>query len=139
MNAPPIPRRPESMASLKARYPLALEYVYDAFQIAEHNAIRPAEVAANVFDFEDGLRLIISRESYPGDNRVFLHFSASFQTETPIHERCKSVAAEHGSAAMLTDFMIAAADRFAELSGDTRQPTTIFVTRGGIPHWLIEE
>ena len=58
---------------LQARYPQALEFRYDSFAIV-NGAIRPGECAANVFDFEDGLRLIVNRELLDGCVHV-LHVS----------------------------------------------------------------
>jgi hypothetical protein len=42
---------------LRGRFPAALDYVYDAEACVAGDAIRPGEVAAQVFDHESGVRM----------------------------------------------------------------------------------
>ena len=37
-----------------------------------------------IFDFEDGLRLIVSFDEFPDDDKVRLHVSASFPPDCPV-------------------------------------------------------
>src|SRR5262245_42759717 len=67
-----LPPDPESLDVLRARYPKALEFVYDV-EGMQSGDIRPTEVAANVFDTLDGLRLIVARERLPcGHERLHI-------------------------------------------------------------------
>jgi hypothetical protein len=73
-----IPRKPESIEALKARYSKALERLYDVEIISGNNYEgRPSLYPEHIFDFQDGFRLIISREKY--DDRMFVHVSGSCQ------------------------------------------------------------
>jgi len=69
---------PEKKESLKARFMAALGRVYDVAKIVDHESDRPGQHRENVFDFEDGVRLIISAESFDGS--MFFHVSGSHQS-----------------------------------------------------------
>ncbi len=132
---PPIPEIAEPLDALRARYPQALAHVYDTDAIRDHGAIRPGECAGNVFDFEDGLRLIISRERI--DAGVVLHISASLQAKTRLADKLRR---SGGTAARLQiEFMRAAEKRFRELSGNEQALDFVFWTQGMIPHWQQKE
>jgi hypothetical protein len=135
---PPVPYNAESIEALRSRYARALEHVYDVAAIRDGAAIRPGEVAANVFDWSDGLRLIVSRERFEG-GEVALHFSASFPRGCRLHRDVGKAVAEKGPAEALRYFLAEAVARFAELSGDARTPVLIGQSDEGIPHWNIEE
>jgi len=68
---PTIPYESESTESLKARVAEALK---EPYIVGERP--RPGEQRKHVFDFEDGLRLIVSREQ--AGLTVVMHISASF-------------------------------------------------------------
>jgi hypothetical protein len=134
---PPPTLAAESLDALRARYPLALEHVYDQVAIAAHGGIRPGEVAANLFLFEDGLYLIVSRERGP-DGEMMIHFSASFKQDSAmdlqLRERRKAIGDRVGR-----EWLRSIPARFRELSGDDRDVQFLGVSQQGIPHWLIEE
>jgi hypothetical protein len=69
-----LPFEPESGVLLAKRYPAAVERVYDLHEMWDKR--RPGLNRQHVFDFEDGLRLIVSRERHDSDE-VMLHWSAS--------------------------------------------------------------
>ena len=70
--------QPESVAKLKKRYAQAFEKTYDVNKIGESQSTdRPGLHRENVFDFKDGLRLIISKDQHNGD--LYLHASASLR------------------------------------------------------------
>lgn len=67
--------QPEPDAMLKMRFIGALTPVYDADEILKGSA-RPGTQRKHVFDFCDGMRMIVSRERVGDD--IFLHVSVSF-------------------------------------------------------------
>ena len=65
-----LPFKPETFEGIKARLPIALVDVYEI-----HTEPRPGLQRKHVFDFQDGVRMIISRDAVDGDSCV--HVSAS--------------------------------------------------------------
>src|SRR4051812_27600601 len=68
--------KPEDYAVLRARFPAALEKVYDRTDIGR-GGDRPGLHRANVFDTREGIRVIVSREV--SDEKDMLHVSGSHQ------------------------------------------------------------
>jgi hypothetical protein len=135
---PPVPNTPEPLRNLQDRYHKAVAYIYSVDSIRE-GAIRPGEIAANVFDFEDGLRLIISRECCEGFNGTVIHFTASFPSDCQIANEMRSKLARISKDTLFWEFINSVPGRFAELSGDHRKAVLVGVSSGAIPHWVIEE
>ena len=73
-----IPFEPEPSFSLAKRYPEAVERIYELHEMWGQD--RPGMKRKHIFDFEDGLRLIISRERHDS-NEVLLHWSASIDED----------------------------------------------------------
>jgi hypothetical protein len=69
--------QPESNESLAARFDDAMSRIYDADAISEGQSDRPGQHRENVFDFEDGFRVIVSYEKHDGD--LYIHVSGSAQ------------------------------------------------------------
>jgi hypothetical protein len=134
----PVPADPQPLEALRARYPRALEFVYDQAAIARSEGIRPGEVTAQVFDFQDGLRLIVSRECRP-DGKVVLHFSASFPKESRIADEFRLLLGFHPKEYVYRKWLRDVPRRFRELSGDDRTPRYLGVAGSLVPHWVIEE
>ncbi len=132
---PPIPNTPEPLSSLQARYPHALEHLYDVSDIVARGGIRPGECATNVFDFEDGLRLIISRQLFP-DNVEVLHVSASFPGECRIADEFRLLLLTMPLDKIMEKWQRSIPGRFRELSGDDRPLEFGGVTEHVIPHWF---
>ncbi len=74
-----LQHEPESLDVMRARYAEAVRVVFDP---ADVNQPAPGHDRANVFDFDDGVRMVIARSvSYVrGGERVY--FSASVRTGT---------------------------------------------------------
>lgn len=68
--------QPELDEMLKLRFIAALEPVYDSQKVAAGECQRPGELRKHVFDFADGMRLIVSREEVEGVR--WLHVSVGF-------------------------------------------------------------
>ena len=132
---PPVKIASEPLDSLRARYAKALEFVYDVQAIVD-GGIHPGECAANVFDFEDGLRFIISRERTE-DGEVMIHVSASFPPECRIADEFRLLGDYLSPAELTKRWMASLPGRFAELSGDTRDLCFAGVSDGLIPHFAI--
>jgi hypothetical protein len=129
----------EPLAAMKARYPKALEFLYDSIAITKGNAIRPGECASSVFNFADGTRLIVSRERMP-DGSVVLHFSASFKSDSPMSRAFRSNREKYGASDAALQWMTAAVTHFQEISGDRREPHFLGFSPGTvIQHWIIPE
>lgn len=138
MIMPPVPYTTETLAQLQARYPKALEHVYDQVAIEERGTIRPGECPANVFDFEDGLRLIVSRER-EREGRIVLHVSASFRTECKIAHEMRRQLKRTPRYEIVDRWAKTIPARFAELSGDDTPLRFIGWSDRMIPHWRREE
>ena len=57
-----LPIQPEMFVDLKSRYSKALERIWDVRLVAEGVLDAPSGKREHVFDFKDGLRLIVSRD-----------------------------------------------------------------------------
>ena len=134
---PPIPFEPEPLSSLQARYPDAIAFVYDGDAIRERHAIRPGEVRRNIFDCDDGLRLIVSVERTEALG-TYLHLSASMQNECALAERLRPVRDRVGPKAAMEHFRHEAEERFAAISGDTAPLEFLRFTDHCVPHWCRE-
>jgi len=69
-----MPNQPEALDVMRARLPLALSVVYKAEEIEAGRGTRPGELRQHVFDFEDGIRCIVSLDRQP-NSHVYLHMS----------------------------------------------------------------
>ena len=129
-----LPFKPEPEAALKARVPAALEVVYDqkvAYynrEVAKDMSKAPSGNRAHVFDFEDGLRLIISRDAI--EKKMYVHVSASLEMENPLMTFLPR--GQRGFAM----FCRGAACKIGELLS-LPGPLPQHVTEGKIPHWFL--
>src|SRR5688572_5764718 len=80
----PLPNNPQSFDVLKERFKDAVKKSYDVEKIAENPKERPGQKGEHVFDFEDGIRLIISRDRFK--EKEVLHFSGSILPGYQIEE-----------------------------------------------------
>lgn len=78
-----LPFCPEKLESMRARLPDAISTVYDADEISK----RPGEQRRQVFDFEDGVRCIVSIDKDSEERLLhpFLHFSFSCRDWTKLN------------------------------------------------------
>lgn len=72
-----LPFEPEKLESMRARLPQALSVVYN-YEAVESGGQRPGELRRHVFDFEDGIRCILSVDEGQQTAR-HLHLSFSLQ------------------------------------------------------------
>lgn len=122
-------------------------------------AYRPGQHRRHIFDFDDGLRLILSRDdrdpSYFVSGAV-LHLSGSFELETRLYHRLQTrvrkrtqelerqsggtreAALPEAVNEMKNYFLEYVSLRFAELTGYTLTARPIWSDGKGIPHWFEE-
>lgn len=116
-----LPFVPEPLETLRVRYPVALRDLIEIDSVLQGTQLRPGEQRTHVFDCEDGLRLIVSRDDL-GMGPV-LHLSASIGGENlPLESWLRAVARTRGPIAALDALVDEAETRFAQLSGDARSP-----------------
>lgn len=123
-----LPFKPQPIDTLKARYPAALRKVFDCTKGVPRP--RPGELYSLVFDCEDGIRLIISRDRET-ESDVFLHVSASFVEGYPLWDALKG-SGEAGQ----KRFIEMVEERFRVISGDD-EPLDFHGFSAGklVPHW----
>lgn len=114
--------KPETIEELKARYPAALERIWTLEQVAAGD--RPGLERKYVFDFPDGLRMIISKTEFE-DKVVREHLSVSW---------CLPLAEN----ASLISLMKQIHKAFADLGGKGHLHL-IGVSDGSIPHFIVEK
>lgn len=114
-----LPFESESIDSLKERYPKCIAKIWTQAEIARGD--RPGLHREYVFDFESGLRLLISRALF-GD-LAKAHVSASWIDEKPL------------------DFYEAEGEvvRAYKDLGGVGYLRFLGMSNMGIPHWIVEE
>jgi len=147
MTSPPIPFEPDpTLDEAKARFDLAVL----AGPYVAGESPRPGEQRQHVFDFEEGLRLIVSRDTRtnPRNRRVSaegIAVSASLDTDETraLYEEVKTaveanqypgVPAGNVATALLSK---AAQTRFVELSGYGGKVKPTQISPSGVVHFWI--
>jgi hypothetical protein len=131
---------PEPMAKLKERYPLAIKDIYDVLAVHFNNMQRPGEKREHVFDFQDGMRLIVSKDKMPG-KAPYVHFSASIIPGTSLEEHIVVFVQGKGLEFSMNVFKEMAELRFADLGdiGDKQKIIFLgFSEQKGAPHFMME-
>jgi len=113
----PLPFIPEPLEQLKFRYPKCLEKVW---KVTEYMQDRPGLYRENIFDFESGLRLLISKSNFP--HGIQVHVSASWEWNLP-------------TSLKLANQLVVNA--YKSLGGNGIL-TYLGMSDKGIPHWMIE-
>ena len=71
-----LPYEPETLSDMKLRFHAAVDSVVYIDKVRSGEQVSPSKLRKHVFDFPDGMRMIVSREDL-GDGKVFYHASAS--------------------------------------------------------------
>lgn len=126
-----LPFEPKSVESMRARYPEAVKETFTMEMVLGGN--RPGKHRKHVFDFEDGLRVIVSKEPLL-DGNTALHFSFSFKDDSEFYEKLKG---EQDTAKKCTEMI---AEHVESMGGPAKtvKPLSIFVSEGGILHLAYE-
>ncbi len=140
-----LPFEPESLCAAKARLPAALEPLLTRAQLLAGTAPRIGLDRRHVFDFEDGMRVIVSREDHGGGagmplfnfHGTVIHASASF-FEGQAVERLTAAIRTEGAEAAKRAFQLACESRLRELFGPLRRlPAPCWSADKGVPNWFI--
>jgi len=139
---------PQPLAELRARYVHALSPIYDYNVIIKTGVIeggRPGDKPRHKFDFEDGLRLIISREcGLPKPyrkNEVLLHLSASVTRNSQLWSRLMFIGQATGAARPQVEMVLKRAEEAFRQLSDWEGPIKLLGLSDwkGIPHWYIRD
>lgn len=123
-----LPFKPQTLEQLQGRYPAALRKIFDCTTGVPRP--RPGELYSQVFDCEDGIRLIVSRDK-ESESDTFLHVSASFVEGTFVWNALKG----SGDAGQ-KKFIEMVEERFSVISGDNQRLTFHGFSVGKqVPHW----
>ena len=134
---PPVAVRPEPREALRARFREALGPVYDEEEQRLGTAARPGELPRHVFDFPEGVRLIVSRLRLAKDGRILTHFSASVRPGSAFERSFLASASPGMARAVLVLGRLSAL--YAELAGGVVTTRCMGIAVGGIPHFEVLE
>lgn len=132
-----LPFEPQHMNSARNRYAAALDDLYDHKDPATFVGVsRPGTQRRHVFDFPDGLRLIVSRERTTL-GEVFIHLSASWHPGTTMDVSMSMALGTGGEEDAKKHFTGRAVERWRDLAfvGREHPVDLIAWTPKGIPHW----
>lgn len=118
----PLPFHPEPIESLRSRLPKALEHIWTVKDDFSPMKDRPGLHRENVFDFESGLRLLISKDALPGFP-ITVHVSTSWEMNLPFKFRDADNQVKEGYAAI----------------GGKGTLKFLGVSERYIPHWTVVE
>jgi hypothetical protein len=128
-----LPHAPEPLEALRARLPDALAPVYDPALVARGLQACPGGQRRHVFDAEDGLRLIVSRDRLGG--AAHLHVSASVEPGWPLARTLMArLHRRPWRRAAFGWFIPLVERRWRELS-DTPLVFHALSPEQGVPHW----
>ena len=125
-----VPWRPEALSVLQSRYAAAIANIYDIEAIDAGHQPRPSNQPQHVFDWADGLRLIVSRDRFP-DGRTAIHVSGSLLSGSPLNERLIGQGTDplKASSAIIWE-------RWQDLAQSKRDLEEVRVSPGGVPHLI---
>lgn len=126
-----VPFEPEPIEESRDRFPVALETTYEAWRSDAPEWNRPGQKRENIFDFEDGLRLMVSRDILHVGGEPVVHVSASLYQEEGVDNKWQ---------VSRRRFERGIRQRLEELMGGGRVVMgPMWITCGGIPHWTISK
>lgn len=127
-----VPFDPKTIEEHKLRWPEAIRKVWDyrPYRKRDPQTLAqldgPGKHPEHIFDFPDGLRLIVSTDQYD-DTGAYLHVSASISRDTPMWQEFAT------ATTMPTDFRTRVQVRVAALGGPA--VTLGYVSNDkGVPH-----
>ncbi len=135
-----LAHEPEPLSFARARLPAALARLITEAELLAGTFPRPGLQRRHVFDFEDGLRLIVSREDH-GSQRIgprrglgeVVHVSASLTAGSSELRRCQFARNPRKA------FLLAAIARMAELlDRPYRESLFLWSESGYVPHWFLK-
>ena len=141
-----LPHHPRPWVELQAAYPAALDPPCDAESIAIGVQEAATSQARCCFDFEDGMRLVVSRDVQQSGKRI-LHLSMSFADQTELYHKLRTRlrhrlrCGDRDAPVHVTRLVCRLAIlRFRKLSGDYRPLEFLcFSEEKMVPHWMVKE
>ena len=132
-----IPYNPQTIEQCRERFHLAVAGIVEV-EDCERGAPTPGSKPEHVFDFNDGLRLIVSRDRYP-DGKIMVHFSASANPDSGLYRWLK-----RSGSGQKKHFGKLATAGFAAISGCGSAKPALVEFAGislskGVPHWVVTE
>lgn len=121
-----IPFEPEPIEKLKLRFPNALKKEWNQNTIPFLDKIRPGQDRTYIFDFQNGLRLIISKDNLKELGGLHIHISASGNN--------KDVFKNINSIEYLTSYI----ETHYLLLGGKGNLEWVGFSKGKVPHWKIK-
>ena len=86
-----LPVKIETVEEMKARFKAAFDTIFEGEDVAAGVADYPGESRTHVFDFEDGLRMIASKDRVAG--KIYFHLSgSSFKAPVAYKDMCEVLA-----------------------------------------------
>jgi GDP-D-mannose dehydratase len=130
-----LPYKPEHIADLKRRFPMALQMVVDC--TVEPVTYVPGKKPEHIFDCVDGIRVIASRDKMRtkgGGEAIFYHFSTSAMYGTVLSSKVRAGRIKGDQFKRMSEL------RFQELTGLRIRPADHFtVTKAECFHWFWKE
>jgi hypothetical protein len=129
------PCRPMTIDQNKVRWNMVKDRVFNIQQVLAGREPQPGNCPECVFDFHDGLRVVMSRELTPDGERLF-HASASAIPDSELYKRI--AARNKNSSGMLREFL-------GRVEADVMTMTGRVITLAGfsegkrVPHWYAED
>lgn len=130
-----VPVNAQSLDRLKKRFKLAIAPTYDAKLIESGRQRAPSGLFQHVFDFKNGLRMIISRDKHLIGPEPVIHFSASISPDTPLEKDLSRF--DDGKDGVRQAFLRISVESFRSISGSSAEIKLIGWSIGGIPHWYL--
>ena len=144
-----LPFKAESDSNMRVRYQKAIREAYDIEAIHLGTQEGPGRQRRNTFDFEDGMRIVVTKEidTVHRNPHTCIHVSASLvgsgcglgkmldrvaDDAKKVTNRVKDV-----EEAIRDTFCGLVERRFLVISGDERRLAFMVMEIGGVPHWLI--
>lgn len=128
-----LPFTPQPEEILRLRLPEALKVVHDPLK-----NFRVGVDPRYVFDFENGLRLIVSVDLLFPPSPPSVHFSASVETDTELFKQARDVVNGTNRSAAMRMLRDVAETRFCSMTGYVGRLFFIgFTPDGLVPHWHI--
>lgn len=137
---PTLPFRPEPLDALRSRWPAAMKHIFPADLVVTGKHVRPGQRRTWVFDFDDGYRLIVSREFLPSIGRYF-HASMSMDLNSASRVEIArwNMVADHGQDEMQAEWLEQAVEVLNRVSHVRRgQPKSVRWTEDAV-HFFYED
>jgi len=131
-HTPTVPTQAQDLAALQARLPAALAMDVVIEECIADPSRRPGANPRHVFDFPDGMRLIVSFDTWQGQPPI-LHVSASYVPDSQVDQMIRMV--PNVGSMRLAAFVGAAVQHFQQLSG-VAAGLKLKAFNGYVPHFF---